>query len=81
MDEAVSFISTHERTISDLVDEGFGVPGEGALLTYRDLTRDRSVSLLFPSLASARRRADALLQSGRARRRDVQVLPLQDALR
>ena len=80
MNEAASFIGTHERTLSDLVDEGFGVPEEAALLVYRDLTRERRVSLIFPNLESARARADALVRAKRARRRDVSVLPLAEAL-
>ena len=80
MNEAVSFIGTHERTLADLVDEGFGVPEEGALLTYLDIGRERRVSLIFPNLASARARADALIRAKRTRRRDVSVLPLAEAL-
>ena len=80
MNEAASFIGTHERTLSDLVDEGFGVPEEAALLVYRDHSREISVSLIFPNLASARARADALIRAKRARRRDVSVLPLTEAL-
>ncbi len=80
MNEAASFIGTHERTLSDLVDEGLGVPEEAALLVYRDLTREISVSLIFPNLASAHARADALIRARRTRRRDVSVLPLTEAL-
>ena len=80
MNEAVSFIGTHERTLADLVDEGFGVPEEGALLTYLDVGRERRVRLLFPNVESARARADALIRAKRARRRDVSVLPLAEAL-
>ena len=80
MNEAASFIGTHERTLSDLMDEGLGVPEEAALLVYRDLTRERRVSLIFPNLTSARARADALVRAKRARRRDVSVLPLTEAL-
>ena len=71
MNEAVSFIGTHERTLSDLVDEGFGVPEGAALLVYRDRSRERSVSLIFPNAESARARADALVREKRARRRDL----------
>ncbi len=80
MNEAVSFIGTHERTLADLVDEGFGVPEGGVLLVYRDLNRERCVRLLFPNVESARARADALIRAKRARRRDVRVLPLAEAL-
>ena len=80
MNEAVSFIGTHERTLSDLVDEGFGVPEEAVLLVYRDRTRERSVRLIFPTAKSARARADALIGMRRARRRDVSVTPLAEAL-
>ena len=80
MNEAVSFIGTHERTLSDLVDEGFGVPEDAVLLIYRDRTRERSVRLIFPTVESARARADALIRMRRARRRDVSVTPLAEAL-
>ena len=80
MNEAVSFIGAHERTLSDLVDEGFGVPEEAALLVYRDRSRERSVSLIFPNAESARARADALVREKRARRRDLVLLPLAEAL-
>jgi len=80
MNESVSFIGTHERTLSDLVDEGFGVPEEAALLIYRDRTRERSVRLIFPTVESARARADTLVRMRRARRRDVSVTPLAEAL-
>ncbi|MCY4383876.1 MAG: hypothetical protein OXE44_12075 [Nitrospinae bacterium] len=80
MNEAVSFIGTHERTPADLVDEGFGVPEEAALLVYRDLARERSVSLIFPNVESARARADALIRARRTRRRDVSLTPLTEAL-
>lgn len=80
MNETASFIGTHERTLSDLVDEGFGVPKEGALLVYRDRTRERRVSLIFPTIKSARARADALVRTRRARRRDLLLLPLAEAL-
>ena len=81
MIEAASFIGTHERTLADLVDEGFGVPEEAAVLVYRDLSRERSVRLIFPNSESARARADALIRMRRARRRDVAVTPLSEALR
>ena len=80
MNETASFIGTHERTLSDLVDEGFGVPEEAALLVYRDRTRERRVSLIFPNMESARARADALIRIKRARRRDLVLLPLAEAL-
>lgn len=80
MNEAVSFIGTHERTLSDLVEEGFGVPEEAALLVYRDRSRERRVSLIFPDMASARARADALIRMRRTRRGDVSVTPLTEAL-
>ena len=80
MNEAASFIGTHERTLADLVDEGLGVPREAALLVYRDLSREISVSLIFPNLETARARADALIRAKRARRRDVCVAPLTEAL-
>lgn len=81
MIEAASFIGTHERTLADLVDEGFGIPEEAALLVYRDLARDRRVSLIFPSSEAARARADALVRMRRVRRCDVSVTPLTEALR
>ena len=80
MNEAVSFIGTHERTLADLVDEGFGVPEDAVLLIYRDRARERSVRLIFPTVESARARADALIRMRRARRRDVSVTPLAEAL-
>ena len=80
MNESVSFIGTHERTLSDLVDEGFGVPEDAVLLIYRDRTRERSVRLIFPTVESARARADTLVRMRRARRRDVSVTPLAEAL-
>lgn len=80
MNETVSFIGTHERGLSDLVEEGFGVPEDGALLVYRDRTRERSMSLIFPNMASARARADALIRMKRTRRRDLVLLPLAEAL-
>ena len=80
MNEAVSFIGTHERALSDLVDEGFGVPEEATLLVYRDRTRERSMNLIFPDMASARARADALIRMKRTRRRDLVLLPLAEAL-
>ena len=80
MNETASFIGTHERTPADLVDEGFGVPEDGALLVYRDRSRERSVSLIFPNMESARARADAIVRMKRARRRDVSVTPLAEAL-
>lgn len=79
MNETASFIGTHERTLSDLVDEGFGLPEDGALLVYRDRSRERRVSLIFPNMASARARADALIQEKRTRRRDLVLLPLAGA--
>ncbi|MDE0332851.1 MAG: hypothetical protein OXL41_13395 [Nitrospinae bacterium] len=81
MSEAVSLIGTHERTLADLVDEGFGVPEEAALLVYRDRTRDRGVRLICPNVESARARADALVKMKKARRRDLVLLPLTEALR
>ena len=81
MSEAVSLIGVHERTAADMVEEGLGVPAEGALLLYRDAARERRVGLLFPDAESARARADALVRSGRARRREVRVLSLAEALR
>ncbi len=81
MNEAVSFIGAHERTATDMVEEGLDVPAEGALLLYGDAARERQVSLLFPDAASARARADALVRSGKARRREVRVLSLAEALR
>ena len=80
MIEAASFIGTHERTPADLVDEGFGVPEDAALLVYRDRTRERSVRLIFPNAESARARADALIRMRRVRRRDVSVTPLAEAI-
>ena len=80
MIEAASFIGTHERTPTDLVDEGFGVPEDAALLVYRDRTRERSVRLIFPNAESARARADALIRMRRVRRRDVSVTPLAGAI-
>lgn len=80
MNEAVSFIGTHERTLADLVDEGLGVPREAALLVYRDRSRERSVRLIFPDVASARARADALVRMKKARRSDLVLRPLIEAL-
>ena len=80
MNEAVSFIGTHERSPADLVDEGFGVPEEAALLVYRDRSRERSVRLIFPNSESARARGDALIKKKITRRRDVSVTPLTEAL-
>lgn len=80
VNETASFIGTHERTLSDLVDEGFGLPEEAALLVYRDRTRERRVSLIFPNMASARARADSLVRMKRTRRRDLVLLPLAEAL-
>ncbi len=80
MNDAVSFIGTHERALSDLVDEGFGLPEEAALLVYRDRFRERRVSLIFPNMASARARADSLVRMKRTRRRDLVLLPLAEAL-
>ena len=80
MNETVSFIGTHERALSDLVEEGFGVPEEAALLVYRDRSRERRVSLIFPNMESARARADALIRMKRTRRRDLVLLPLAEAL-
>ena len=80
MNEAVSFIGTHERTPADLVDDGLDVPEEAALLVYRDLARERSVSLIFPNVESARARGDALIKKKITRRRDVSVTPLTEAL-
>lgn len=80
MNETASFIGTHERTLSDLVDEGFGLPEEAALLVYRDRSRERRVSLIFPNMASARARAEALIQEKRTRRNDLVLLPLAGAL-
>ena len=80
MNEAVSFIGTHERALSDLVDEGFGVPEKAALLVYRDRSRERRVSLIFPNMESARARADALIRMKRTRRCDLVLLPLAEAL-
>ena len=79
MNETASFIGTHERTLSDLVDEGFGLPEDGALLVYRDRSRERRVSLIFPNMASARARADTLVRTRRTRRRDLVLLPLAGA--
>ena len=81
VEEAVSFIGAHERALADMAEEGLGVPAEGALLLYRDRTRERRVRLLFPDSGSARARAAALIRSGRARRREVRVLSLPEALR
>ena len=80
MNETASFIGTHERTLSDLVEEGFGVPEDGALLVYRDRSRERRVSLIFPTIKSARARADALVRMRKTRRRDLLLLPLAEAL-
>ena len=49
MNEAASFIATHERTLTDLIEEGLGVPEDAALLVYRDRSRERRVSLIFPN--------------------------------
>lgn len=80
MNETASFIGTHERGLSDLLEEGFGVPEKAALLVYRDRSRERRVSLIFPNMESARARADALIRMRRTRRRDVSVAPLTEAL-
>lgn len=81
MNEIASYIGTHERTLTELIDEGFGIPEQGVLLIYRDHSRERSVSLIFPNAASARARAKALIRMRRTSRRDVSVLPIAEALR
>ena len=55
-------------------------PKMAALLVYLDRSRERRVSLIFPNMASARARADAIIRMRRTRRRDLVLLPLAEAL-
>jgi len=71
-DEA-SYISSHERGPRELVEEGFGLPAEGVLLTYLDRRRGRRVARLFPS----RPAAEAWAREGGE---EAAILPLGEAL-
>jgi len=71
-DEA-SYISAHERGPRELVEEGFGLPAGGVMLTYLDRRRGRSVTRLFPSRPAAEAWAR---ESGE----EAAILPLGEAL-
>lgn len=68
-----SYISAHERSPRELVEEGFGLPAEGVLLTYLDRRRGRSVARLFPSRPAAEAWA-------RGSGEEAAILPLGEAL-
>ena len=78
MNEHASYIGDHERCLQELLEEGFPLPAEAALLAYRDLKRDREVTLLFPSRRAAEARARRI-PGGKAATR-IRVLPLAEAV-
>lgn len=51
--DAASYISGHERSPRELVEEGIGLPAEGVALTYLDRRRERRVTVLFPTRPAA----------------------------
>lgn len=80
MNDHASYIGIHERCLRDLMDEGFELPAEGAVLTYRDRRRDCLVTRLYPSRQAAEARAEEALRTRRARRGECRVRPLREAV-
>ena len=56
MNDHASYIGIHERCLRDLMDEGFDLPTDGAILTYRDRRRDCLVTQIYPFRAAAEAR-------------------------
>lgn len=75
-----AYIHTPERSIREMAEEGVSLPAEAALLTYRDARNGRPHAILFPSRSAARSCADALVKQRRARRAEVRLLSLEEAL-
>ncbi len=80
MNDQASYIGAHERSLRELLDEGFSLPAEAAVLTYHDLRRDRPVTVLLPSRAAAEARAAGALRRRDARRGGVRILSLEEAI-
>ncbi len=80
MNVHASYIGVHERSLRELMDEGFDLPAQGAVLTYRDRKRDRRVTLLLPSRAVAEARAAEALRARRARREEVEIRSIEEAV-
>ncbi len=80
MNDHVSYIGIHERCLRDLMDEGFELPADGAVLTYRDCRRDCLVTQIYPCRAAAEARAEEALRSRKTRRGDCRIRPLKEAV-
>ncbi len=80
MNDHVSYIGIHERCLRDLMDEGFDLPTDGAILTYRDRRRDCLVTQIYPCRAAAEARAEEALRSRKARRGECLVRTLKEAV-
>ena len=80
MNDHASYISIHERCLGDLMDEGFELPAEGAVLTYRDRRRDCLVTQIYPCREAAEARAEEALRSRKARRGGCRICPLKEAV-
>lgn len=80
MNDHASYIGIHERCLRDLMDEGFDLPTDGAVLTYRDRRRDCLVTQIYPCLAAAEARAEEALRSRKARRGDCRIRTLKEAV-
>ncbi|MFC1491605.1 hypothetical protein ACFLQ0_03340 [Nitrospinota bacterium] len=80
MNDHMSYIGAHERGLRDLMDEGFELPVEGAVLTYRDRIRDRFVIQIYPNRAAAEARAEEALRAHRTRRGECRICSLEEAI-
>ena len=78
MNEHASYIGDHERCLQELIEEGFPLPAEAAVLAFRDPRRDREVTLLFPSRGAAEGRARRAPGGKTASR--VRVYTLEEAV-
>ncbi len=78
MNEHASYIGDHERCLQELLEEGFPLPAETAVLAFRDPKRDREITLLFPSRGAAEARARRTPGGKTASR--IRVLTLEEAV-
>ena len=69
-----------KRCLRDLMDEGFELPTDCAILTYRDRRRDCLVTQIYPCRAAAEARAEEALRSRKARRGECHVRTLKEAV-
>ncbi len=80
MNDHASYIGIHERCLHDLMDEGFELPSDGAILTYLDRKRDRLVTQIYPCRSAAEARAEEALRSRKARRGECRICSLKEAI-